>query len=46
MGAHPDRAADINAARKRLVHRESMGALFKVMATYAKDWPKPEGFGP
>ena len=46
MGAHPDRAADINAARKRLVHRESMGALFKVMATYAKDWPKPEGFDP
>jgi SAM-dependent MidA family methyltransferase len=46
MRVHPDRAADINAARKRLVHRESMGALFKVMATYAKDWPKPEGFGP
>lgn len=46
MKAHPDRAADINAARNRLVQRESMGALFKVMATYAKDCPLPEGFGP
>jgi NADH dehydrogenase [ubiquinone] 1 alpha subcomplex assembly factor 7 len=45
LKAHPDRAADINAARNRLVQRESMGALFKVMASYAKEWPLPEGFG-
>jgi SAM-dependent MidA family methyltransferase len=42
--ANPDRASEISAARKRLVARESMGALFKVMATYAKGWPEPEGF--
>jgi NADH dehydrogenase [ubiquinone] 1 alpha subcomplex assembly factor 7 len=43
--ANPDRAKEISAARSRLVARESMGALFKVMATYAKGWPAPEGFG-
>jgi SAM-dependent MidA family methyltransferase len=42
--ANPDRATEISAARSRLVARESMGALFKVMATYAKGWPEPEGF--
>jgi SAM-dependent MidA family methyltransferase len=42
--ANPDRATEISDARSRLVARESMGALFKVMATYAKDWPEPEGF--
>ena len=42
--ANPDRATEISAARNRLVARESMGALFKVMATYAKGWPEPEGF--
>jgi SAM-dependent MidA family methyltransferase len=42
--ANPDRASEISAARNRLVARESMGALFKVMATYAKGWPEPEGF--
>lgn len=42
--ANPDRASEISAACSRLVARESMGALFKVMATYAKGWPEPEGF--
>jgi SAM-dependent MidA family methyltransferase len=42
--ANPDRATEISAARSRLVASESMGALFKVMATYAKGWPEPEGF--
>ena len=42
--ANPDRATEISDARSRLVARESMGALFKVMATYAKGWPEPEGF--
>lgn len=41
---NPDRKTDIKVARDRLVQRESMGTLFKVMATYAKDWPQPEGF--
>lgn len=42
---HPDRAADISAARNRLVQRDAMGTLFKVLATYSDGWPKPEGFG-
>ena len=42
--ANPDRGPEISAACSRLVARESMGALFKVMATYAKGWPEPEGF--
>jgi SAM-dependent MidA family methyltransferase len=42
---HPDRAVDISAARNRLVQRDAMGALFKVLATYSEGWPKPEGFG-
>ena len=43
--AHPDRAIDISAAHNRLVQRDAMGTLFKVLATYADAWPKPEGFG-
>ena len=43
--SNPSRAADINAARHRLVTRDAMGTLFKAMATYADGWPKPEGFG-
>ena len=42
--AHPDRATEISDARNRLVRRESMGALFKVMAIFAHGWPPPEGF--
>jgi SAM-dependent MidA family methyltransferase len=41
---NPHRATEISDARNRLVTRESMGALFKVLATYAKGWPEPEGF--
>jgi SAM-dependent MidA family methyltransferase len=43
--SNPDRAADIIAARNRLVEPDAMGALFKVLATYAQGWPPPEGFG-
>jgi NADH dehydrogenase [ubiquinone] 1 alpha subcomplex assembly factor 7 len=41
----PERAAEIFAARDRLVKTEEMGALFKVMAVHSPDWPAPEGFG-
>lgn len=43
--SNPSRAADISAARNRLVAPDAMGALFKVLAVYAQDWPQPEGFG-
>jgi SAM-dependent MidA family methyltransferase len=42
--SNPDRAADINAARQRLVEPDAMGALFKTLAAYAQGWPQPEGF--
>jgi NADH dehydrogenase [ubiquinone] 1 alpha subcomplex assembly factor 7 len=41
----PDHAADIHAARDRLVKADEMGTLFKVMAVHSPDWPVPEGFG-
>ncbi|MGE4411220.1 MAG: class I SAM-dependent methyltransferase [Sphingobium sp.] len=40
----PDRAAEIEAARHRLVDAGEMGALFKVLAVAHPDWPRPEGF--
>lgn len=43
--SNPGRAADISAARNRLVAPDAMGALFKVLAAYAQGWPQPEGFG-
>jgi NADH dehydrogenase [ubiquinone] 1 alpha subcomplex assembly factor 7 len=43
--ANPSRAADIASARNRLVAPDAMGALFKILAAYAPDWPQPEGFG-
>ena len=43
--SNPSRAADIAAARNRLVAPDAMGALFKVLATYAQGWPQPAGFG-
>jgi NADH dehydrogenase [ubiquinone] 1 alpha subcomplex assembly factor 7 len=43
--ANPDRAADMIAARNRLVAPDDMGTLFKVLAAYTHDWPQPEGFG-
>ena len=43
--AHPDREADISAARNRLIQSDAMGSLFKVIAVHAASWPQPEGFG-
>ena len=43
--SNPDRAADITAARNRLVEPDAMGALFKVLVAYAQGWPQPQGFG-
>jgi SAM-dependent MidA family methyltransferase len=42
--AAPTRAAEIEAARDRLVSPEQMGSLFKVLALAALNWPEPEGF--
>ena len=42
--AAPDRSAEIEAARERLVSPAEMGTLFKVMALVAPDWPDPAGF--
>jgi NADH dehydrogenase [ubiquinone] 1 alpha subcomplex assembly factor 7 len=41
----PEHAADIHAARDRLVKADEMGTLFKVMAVHSREWPVPEGFG-
>lgn len=43
--SNPGRASDIHAAHNRLVAPDAMGALFKVLAAYAEDWPPPQGFG-
>ena len=43
--SNPNKSAEITAARHRLVDPDAMGALFKVLAAYAQDWPQPEGFG-
>jgi NADH dehydrogenase [ubiquinone] 1 alpha subcomplex assembly factor 7 len=42
---NPGRAADITAARNRLVAPDAMGTLFKVLAAYTQGWPHPAGFG-
>jgi SAM-dependent MidA family methyltransferase len=42
--AAPPRAAEIEAARDRLVSPEQMGSLFKALALTAPAWPEPEGF--
>jgi NADH dehydrogenase [ubiquinone] 1 alpha subcomplex assembly factor 7 len=42
--AAPDQAAEIYAARDRLVAPDQMGSLFKVMALVAPGWPEPAGF--
>jgi NADH dehydrogenase [ubiquinone] 1 alpha subcomplex assembly factor 7 len=42
--AAPDRAAEIEAARHRLVAPEAMGDLFKVLSLVAPGWPDPAGF--
>jgi SAM-dependent MidA family methyltransferase len=41
---NPDRAKDIAAARDRLVGKEQMGELFKVIAFHHPHWPAPAGF--
>jgi SAM-dependent MidA family methyltransferase len=40
----PGRAAEIEAARDRLVSPDEMGSLFKTLALVAPSWPQPEGF--
>ncbi len=40
----PERAAEIDAARDRLVSSEQMGRLFKALALTAPSWPQPAGF--
>jgi SAM-dependent MidA family methyltransferase len=43
-GERPDRAEDIDKARRRLCDSEQMGELFKVIAIHAPDWAAPAGF--
>ena len=40
----PSRAAEIEAARNRLVAEDAMGTLFKAMAWVHPDWAGPAGF--
>lgn len=40
----PERADEIDTARRRLVEPDQMGRLFKVLAAAHVDWPRPEGF--
>jgi SAM-dependent MidA family methyltransferase len=42
--AAPERAGEIEAARRRLTAPDEMGSLFKVMALVAEGWPEPAGF--
>jgi len=42
--AHPKRAEEIAAERKRLCDAGEMGQLFKVMAIHSSTWPVPAGF--
>jgi len=42
--ANPERADDIFGAFERLVARDQMGELFKVIGLHAPDWPAPAGF--
>jgi NADH dehydrogenase [ubiquinone] 1 alpha subcomplex assembly factor 7 len=42
--AQPERAAEVEAARNRLVAPDQMGTLFKVMAFVHPAWMPPEGF--
>lgn len=39
-----DKAEEIEAACRRLVAPEEMGALFKALALVSPTWPEPEGF--
>ncbi len=42
--ATPDQAKEIEGAMRRLVARDQMGRLFKVLGLSHRDWPTPEGF--
>ena len=42
--AHPERAEEVEAARKRLCDAHAMGELFKVIAIHSPEWPAPTGF--
>jgi len=42
--AAPERADEVEAARRRLVEPDQMGILFKAMAIAAPGWPDPAGF--
>jgi len=42
--ANPDRADDIFGAFERLVARDQMGELFKVLGLHSPGWPQPAGF--
>ncbi|EQB32928.1 class I SAM-dependent methyltransferase [Sphingobium ummariense] len=42
--ATPGRAAEVEAARRRLVDEGEMGTLFKAMAWIHPDWAEPAGF--
>jgi SAM-dependent MidA family methyltransferase len=42
--SHPERAADIAAAVRRLTGDNEMGTLFKLVAIHSPDWPAPAGF--
>jgi SAM-dependent MidA family methyltransferase len=42
--AHPERAEEVDAARRRLCDPAQMGALFKVIGVHSPDWPPPAGF--
>jgi NADH dehydrogenase [ubiquinone] 1 alpha subcomplex assembly factor 7 len=44
VDANPALAADLAAVVQRLTGRDAMGALFKVIALHAPDWPAPAGF--
>ena len=41
--AHPERADEFAAARRRLCGSAAMGDLFKVLGVHAADWPRPAG---
>ena len=42
--SYPERAEEVDAARRRLCDEDQMGKLFKVIAIHSPDWPAPAGF--
>jgi NADH dehydrogenase [ubiquinone] 1 alpha subcomplex assembly factor 7 len=42
--SNPDHAGGVHSALERLTAPDQMGALFKVLAVHAPDWPVPAGF--